>query len=258
MRLLLFLTAFIVTFSSCNRKIKPKSPFENISKVDTTCLIEIGEAKEDIQIGKLIYCHFAGSLLYEPLRNAHEMDSILHKYGIDYKEEITSDVIIENQTKGCYCNFMKEQIDAKFGKTFIDSLLNISDSFYVLNNLSDTFYYANCDTRPNYPTDTNTNPDEYSEVFQNDLEKSVRYPAAYIKKTNNDSSAFVDVHLYVDKAGNASITGYRFIFDMKTNHKYEKKFAIEIDKAMRKRNWTPATIRNQKVNANMVMRLYFD
>lgn len=256
MRLLFFLTAFIGTLYSCTTKTK--SRFDDISKTDTTCLKAVKKAKADIQKGKLTFCHFAGSLLYNPLRSSDEMDSLLKTFGIDYKEEITSDVIFEGQTQGCYCDFMKEQIDNKFGKTFIDSLLNVSDSLYVQNNINDTFYYANCDTRPNYPSDTDTNPDEYSEIFQSDFDKSIKYPRGYIKRPNYDSSAFVDVHLYVDKSGKAVVTDYWFLFDMKTNHKYEKNFEKAIEKAMRKTGWTPATIRNQKVNSDMVMRLGFD
>lgn len=256
MRLSFFLTALIVTLYSCTTKTK--SRFDNISKTDTTCLKAVKKAKTDVQKGKLTFCHFAGSLLYNPLRSGDEMDSLLKTFGIDYKEEITSDVIFEGQTQGCYCDFMKEQIDNKFGKTFIDSLLNVSDSLYVRNKINDTFYYANCDTRPNYPSDTDTHPDEYSEIFQSDFEKSFKYPVGYIKRPNYDSSAFVDVHINVDKSGNAVITDYWFLFDMKANHKYEKYFKREIEKAMRKTGWTPATIRNQKVNSDMVMRLGFD
>lgn len=256
MRSSFFLTAFIVTLYSCTTKTK--SRFDDVSKTDTTCLKAVKKAKTDVQKGKLTFCHFAGNMLYEPLRSGNEMDSLLNNFGIGYKEEMTSDVIFEGQTQGCYCDFMKEQIDNKFGKTFIDSLLNVSDSLYVQNNINDTFYYANCDTRPNYPTDTDMHPDEFSEIFQKDFEKSIKYPAGYIKRPNYDSSAFVDVHLYVDKSGNAVITGYWFLFDMKTNHKYEKHFEREIQKIMRNKGWTPATIRNQKVNSDMVMRLGFD
>jgi hypothetical protein len=258
MRYFFFLTVVLTTLYSCNRTTKQKSRFDNISNADTTCLKEIAKAKADIQKGKLTFCHFAGSMLYEPLRSGDEMDSLLKTFGINYKEEITSDVIIENQTQGCYCDFMKEQIDKKFGKTFIDSLLNVSDSLYVQNNINDTFYYANCDTRPNYPSDTDTNPDEYSEIFQSDFDKSIKYPAGYIKRPNYDSSAFADVHLYVDKIGQAVITGCWFVFDIKENHKYEKYFEREIAKALKKTGWTPATIRNQKVNSDMIMRLGFD
>lgn len=256
MRSSFFLTAFIVTLYSCTTKTK--SRFDDVSKTDTTCLKAVKKAKTDVQKGKLTFCHFAGNMLYEPLRSGNEMDSLLNNFGISYKEEMTSDVIFEGQTQGCYCDFMKEQIDNKFGKTFIDSLLNVSDSLYVQNNINDTFYYANCDTRPNYPTDTDMHPDEFSEIFQKDFEKSIKYPAGYIKRPNYDSSAFVDVHLYVDKSGNAIITGYWFLFDMKTNHKYEKHFEREIQKIMRNKGWTPATIRNQKVNSDMVIRLGFD
>jgi len=34
-------------------------------------------------------------MLYEPLRSGDEMDSLLKTFGISYKEEITSDVIVE-------------------------------------------------------------------------------------------------------------------------------------------------------------------
>ena len=148
MRLLFFLTAFILTLCSCDKT--KKSLFRNTSKVDTTCLKALKKAKAALKKGKFTYCHFIGSLLYWPLRSAHERDSLLNKVGIWYREEITSDLIFEDQTQGCYCDFVKEQIDAKFGKTFIDSLLNVSDSLYVLSNLNDTCYYASCDTRPNY------------------------------------------------------------------------------------------------------------
>lgn len=258
MRCLLFLTVFTTTLYSCNGLPEQKGRFANISKADTTCLKEVSKAKADVQMGKLTFCHFAGSLLFEPLRSGDEMDSLLGKFGIGYAEEMTSDVIFEGQTQGCYCDFMKEQIDDKFGNDFIDSLLNLSDSLYVQNNINDTFYYASCDTRPNYPSDTDMHPDEHSAVFQSDLDKSISYPVGYIKRPNYDSSAFVDVHLYVDKQGNAVITGYRFLFDIKANYEHEKYFEQQIEKAMRKTGWTPATIRNQKVNSDMVMRLGFD
>lgn len=256
MRLLFLLATFWFTLYSC--KNKNESYLDNIPKTDTTCLEEVKKADTDIKNGKLTFCHFAGSLLFRPLRSGKEMDSLLKTYGIDYKEKITSDVEYEGQTQGCYCYFMKEQIDKKYGKTFIDSLLNISDSLYVLNNINDTFYYANCDTRPNYPGDTNTESDEYSAVFQQDFDNNIKYPKGYIKKGISDSSAFVDVNFYVDKSGNAFITDYWFLFNIKTNHKYEKYFERQIEQAMQKKGWTPARIRNQKVNSDMVMRLGLD
>jgi len=258
MRLFLFLAAFMGLAISCKQKQKQASRFDNISQVDTTCLKALKKAKNDIENGKLTYCHYAGSLLYISLRSSHEMDSLLNISGLGYTEQMTSDVVYLDQTQGCYCDYMNQVIELKHGKKFIDSLLNLSDSLYVQNNLNDTFYYANCDTRPNYPGDTDTYQDEFSIVFQDDLEKVLKYPPGYVKRPNHDSSAFVNVDLYVDKDGNASITGYWFLFDMKRNHKFEEYFKEVISKAIRKNGWTTATIRNQKVNSDMVMRLGFD
>jgi len=255
MRILLLLTPFILVISCKKRQ---SSRFDNISQIDTTCLKALKKAKTDIKNGKLTYCHHAGSLLYISLRSSHELDSLLNLSGLNYTEQMTSDVVYTDQTQGCYCDYMNEMIETKYGKAFIDSLLNLSDSLYVQNNIADTFYYANCDTRPNYPGDTDTYQDEFSRVFQEDLEKVLKYPTGYVKRPNDDSSAFVNVDLYVDKDGNADITGYWFLFDMKHNHKFEDYFKQVISQAMRKTGWTPATIRHQMVNSDMVMRLYFD
>ena len=258
MRLLFLLAVLIGLIISCKQSSKEKSRFDNISQVDTTCLKALKKAKTDIKNGKLTYCHHAGSLLYIPLRSSHELDSLLNLSGLNYTEQITSDVVYPDQTQGCYCDYMNEMIERKYGTKFIDSLLNLSDSLYVQNNLVDAFYYANCDTRPNYPGDTDTYQDEFSRVFQQDLEKTLKYPTRYVKRPNDDSSAFVNVDLYVDKDGNATITGYWFLFDMKRNHEFEEYFKEVINKAMKKNGWTAATIRNQKVNSDMVMRLGFD
>lgn len=171
---------------------------------------------------------------------------------------MVSDVVYEDQTEGCYCDFMKEEIDKKFGKTFIDSLLRVSDSLYVENNISGTFDYTICDTRPNYPKDTVSASDEYSEVFQRDFDTKVKYPVGYIKSPGHNTPAFADVRLYVDKLGNATITSCWFYFDIKKNHRYEKYFENKIQNVMRKTGWTPAIIRKQKVNSDMVMRLGLD
>jgi len=258
MRLFLFLAAFMGLAIFCKQKQKQASRFDNISQVDTTCLKALKKPKNDIENRKLTYCHHAGSLLYISLRNSHEMDSLLNISGLGYTEQMSSDVVYPDQTQGCYCDYMNEVIEIKYGKKFIDSLLNLSDSLYVQNNIADTFYYGNCDTEPNYPGDTATHHDEFSRIFQQDLEKILKYPTGYIKIFNPDSSAFVNVDLYVDKEGNAAITGYWFLFDMKQNHKFEEYFKKIINKAMKKSGWTAATIRNQKVNSDMVMRLYFD
>ena len=243
----------IVMLVSCHRAVKGR--FDGIAPIDTLCSKEILLAKKDIGSGKMIYCSYFMGL--SP-RNAHEMDSLLKIEGIEYREEIESDVVLKDQTQGCYCSLMQDRITEKFGGGFIDSLSNIADSIFVLHGINDTFYYADCDLRPNYPGDTNRIPDEFSEIFQHDFEGSLKYPSGYVKRPNYDSSAFVNIALIVDKNGNAKITGYWFLFDMKSNYKFERYFKKRIVLAMKNKNWSPAVIRKRNVTSNMVIRLFFD
>ncbi len=258
MRLLIFLTTLVYSLTSCENAKESKTHFDHVSKKDTTCLKELANAKKDIGVGKLVYCHYAGNIMFNELRSEKEMTFLLKKFGIDFQNETSSCIVYEDQTEHCYCELMDEKIKEKYGDKFIDSLLNQSDSLYVVNNINDTFYYAKCDVRPNYPGDKDDSPDEFSENLQNDLEKSVKYPAGYVKRPNNDSSAFVNIDFFIDKVGNATITGYWFVFDMKANHKYESYFEDVIAKSIKTTGWTSAIIRKQKVNSDMVMRFYFD
>jgi len=152
---------------------------------------------------------------------------------------------------------MQEKINELYGKKFIDSLLNIADKKYIINHINDTMYYADCDRRPNYPTDTDDSSDEYSEVLQSEIDKILIYPKDYIKRPNYDVSAFVNISFFVDKFGNAKITSFWFLFDIQSNHKFEKYFENELNKIIKTKDWTPAQIRKQNVNSDMVMRYEF-
>src|SRR5687768_10986809 len=115
----------IILIVSCKSRNKHSGRFENISSSDTTCLKAIAKAKTDLTKGRLIYYHHAGSLLYNPLRSEHEMDSLLKPYNIRLTNYNTSDVIISGQTQGCYEDYMNEYLANRFGQGFIDSLLFI-------------------------------------------------------------------------------------------------------------------------------------
>jgi hypothetical protein len=248
----IILILICLTFISCDLK-KNKSKFDNISEKDTTCLNDIKKAKIDIKKGKLVYCYTMGGLLYHGLRSEKELTLVLKQNNIEFRGVIVSDVEYENQTH-CYCSFMEEKIIEKYGKKFIDSILDVSDKLYLKNSINDTLYYADCDTRPNYPNDNSKYQDEFSEVLQKELETEIVYPKGYIKKRKNDDSAFVDIHFYVNKKGESKIEGFWFIFDIKTNHKFEKDLKKQIKKYLKTENWKPAQIRGQNVNSDMDFR----
>jgi hypothetical protein len=258
MKFLLYLTSLVYSLTSCENPKTSESHFHNVSKKDTTCLKELADARKDIDNGSLVYCHYAGNIAFYELRSEKEMTFLLRQFNIDFQNAVSSDLVYEDQTQHCYCGLMTEKIQEKYGNRFLDSLLNQSDSLYVVNNINDTFYYANCDLRPNYPGDTDNAKDEYSEILQYDLENDINYPPGYLKKSNDDLSAFVDIYFLIDKVGNATITGYWFEFDVKANHKYESYFESIISRVLKKTGWASAIIRKQKVNSDMVMRFYFD
>lgn len=133
MRLLLSLTTLILIISACSDTPRvretagPKTWVDSIAAIDTTCLQEIAEAKADLQKGKLVFCKLV-SLHIEPLPDKRQMDSLLGKFGISYQLGLVPDVIVEDQTPVCYCMYMRDQIIAKFGRTFVDSVQHAMDS----------------------------------------------------------------------------------------------------------------------------------
>jgi hypothetical protein len=254
-----FLFIFLcIALSSCKFESKPQgSFFEFVSQSDTTCLKEISEAKKDLAKGKLTYCHYSGNIMNHYLRSEKELIEVLKENNIDFRNQGSSCVVYENQTEHCYCELMEEKINQKYGEKFVDSLLNIADEKYLNKHINDTMYYAKCDRRPNYPNDKDDSDDEYSEVMQHEIDNVLIYPKGYIKRPNYDVSAFVNISFYVDKNGNAKITYFGFIFDNKSNPKFEKYFETELSKIIKTTEWKPAQIRKQNVNSDMVMRYWF-
>lgn len=249
----------LITLASCQFESKPKGSFiESIKQEDTTCLKEISEAEKEIKNGKLTYCHHSGNIYNHYLRYEKELIEILKENNLEFRNEGSSCIVYENQTEGCYCKLMDEKINQKYGEKFVDSLLNSADEKYLNKHINDTMYYAKCDIRPNYPNDKDDSEDEYSEVMQDEIDKAIIYPKGYVKRPNYDVSAFVNIYFFVDKYGNAKITNFGFLFDIKSNHKFEKYFESELNKIIKTKEWKPAQMRKRNVNSNMVLRYGFE
>lgn len=255
----LLLIAFFVISVCCIWASNSKIDFDNIPSSDSTCLNEIRAAKIDISNGKLMYCRYAGSMLYIFFRSAKEFESQLKKYNIGYKNVLLSDRVIPGQTQGCYMNFMNQAIEKKFGLNFIDSLKNVADELFVKRHINGCFSYRDCDVQPKFPGDTSLIRDEGNNLFQRDFE-SICYPVDYLRRPNGreywSTIAFVDVHLLVDKHGNANILDYEFRFDNTKNHEFEPFLKKEISRILKKKNWSSGIIRNQKVTSDCYKRIY--
>jgi hypothetical protein len=250
-----FLIILVLIFISCERNGGPALGY--ISKKDTTCLKEVAEAKAAIKKNKLTFCNYTGDILFVKLRCQNEMTRLLAKYNIEFRNEGSSCIVYEDQTEHCYCKMMEYEIKQKYGEHFMDSLLETADKMWLTNNIDSMFDYAECDERPNYPGDTD-NTNEYSKVLQKELKDKITYPQAYKKRPDYDTSAFVDITFNVSRDGRAKIDSFYFLFDIDSNHKFEKYLEGQIDEHIKKTGWQPAKIRNQKVNSDMVFRFELD
>lgn len=253
----LFLVLFVF-IAACQSHIETKSRLEKVPQTDRICSEEIAMAKKDISTGKLSYCYDAGSLLYQPVRCENEMDSLLKFYGIGYENTITSDVIIEGQTQGCYRDYMNEMISKRFGNKFIDSLMYKADSIYIGKNSNYVFDSHEIDTEPKFPGDTTDENANFNPGLQREFNRRVQYPADYVKKKKESQMAFANFDLEIDKFGKATIKNFSFQFDNEQNYKFEKNLKEIFAPLIVKTSWTPATIKKQNVSSKIITFIYFE
>lgn len=222
------------------------SKFDNIPQNDTFCLKEVTKAKADIDKSKLVYCNFE---FFPQLRCEKEMTEALKHFNITYENEVASDLIVEGFTNNCYCGYMQEQIDKKFGKKFTDSLLYVSDSIYISKNLDKVYDYSGWDKSPVFPEDNESDPVNHPGL-ERAFEKRFIYPKDYRYKSNDSSYSMVQVFVDIDNNGKATLDSCLFHFwDSRTKEQdfnkssrpiMEKTFKSLIEET----RWTPAKIKS--------------
>lgn len=251
-----------VLFLSCGQSRKGESILDNISKTDTTCWKELKKAEIDFEKGRLIYCNY--QIL---LRCENEMTGLLKKFNIDLENRVTSDVIVPGHRDGCYCDYMQEKIDNRFGKVFSDSLLYVADSMYISSHLYEVFdnrsNRSSWDNPPMFPGDTVYDQTNHSGL-QKEFEKLVKYPDGYRYTKGENSLAMLQVYLDIDEKGKATVTNTQFVFwDSRTNEEdynkgcrsYLKNIAISL---IEKTTWKPATIKSFNVKSKNDIFIYLE
>ena len=259
MKAITTLVILMILISSCRQSNKTTFRFDNISKSDTTCLKELKIAKKDRKTGKLIYCNYTQWPL---LRCVKEMTLLLEKYNIQLVNEFASDVIIDGQTDGCYCDYMKEQIDNKYGKKFIDSLLYVADSVYISKNLDKIYDYSGWDKPPLFPGDIKFDNANHSGL-QKEFDKLISYPSNYKYRVDSISLADVNIYLEIDEYGKAKVG--KCIFDFWNNKTKDEGYNKEIYQISKKifipliekTKWTPAKIKSFNIKSKSEIYIYF-
>lgn len=257
------LIAILLLFS-CNDSSK-KSVRETVNPEDTVCIKEISEAEKDIKSNKLSYCNYVGNIGFHALRAEKEMDSLLKFNKVSFQNESSPCIVENNKKYHCYCEIMQEEIDKRFGKNYIDSLLNKADSLHVLKNLDKTYYngsmYGSWDKCALFPGDTRYDEGNH-EGLQKAFNDKVIYPKNYRYSDPKNSLTFLQVYLDVDRNGNAKIYDYHIEFyDIKTKEKnYNKQFWDYFKEVafplIEKTKWIPAKIKGINVNSKNDIAIY--
>ena len=259
-KLILFL-ALIFFVTACNEKSRRYAIEAKVHPSDTTCMIEIEKAKVDIKYNRLVYCVYWGFRV-EPMRAKYEMVNLLKTYNIKFQIEDCSDIVRENRIENCYCECMREEINERFGNKFIDSLLYIADSLWVLKNLDKIFTCGgwgsnDCWDKPAmFPGDSVYDQTNHSGL-QQEFEKLVQYPTDYKFKEGKEKNemAFLSINLDIDENGKAKVTKFGcYITKYNEEHcNYFKSIAIPL---IENTKWTPATIKSIGVKSKNEIFIY--
>lgn len=255
--ILFFFISFL--FSNCLQKNKKDLKFNKNATSDITCLKERENAMLHFKNGVLTYCNYSQ---FPFLRCEKKMEKLLQKNTIYFVNEFASDVIIEGQREDCYCSYMKEQIEAKYGKKFIDSLLYVADSIFISKNLDKVYELEDWDKPPIFPGDKKVDRRNHSGL-QAEFEKLVHYPDNYVYKTDENSLAMAKIDLDLDEKGKAKAKIAEFIFwnskMKKDNFNYEvyKPFEKIIIQLIEQTKWAPAKIKSFNVKSKSEIFIYF-
>lgn len=250
---------------SCNQT-KKISVLDKVNPKDTSCIRELDKAQIDIEKGILVFCDYNTEDIGGGLRCSNEMDSLLRKYNIISRVETSPDVgVSPSLNYHCYCDLMDEQIIEKYGSKFIDSLIYLADSLYVLKHLDVVYenrgWSTNWDKPAVYPGDKYYDDMNHSGL-QDAFDKAVKYPKNYRYKKDPNSINMISISLFIDEKGKAKILNYNFDFyESKANEKdynqeCRKDFIGLAKHLIEETTWKPAKIKNISVKSKNYILIY--
>lgn len=224
---------------------------------DTMCPFEKKRAWSDIKKGKLkIHFTFLNFRRNYDDDSFHNLNKHLSKYNI------TVDTVYDKYSSGCihtghfelYCyqNTMREEIERKYGKKFLDSLCYLVQKEHVRKNPDKFYEWNQCDMISRYP-----GTKDYNDMFDksaNDFFKQFHYPRDY-KFKNERSYSHTSASFLLSKTGKISNLKTEAVFHNPTNEKYKSYFESEVAKFIKTVKFIPA--KNCGITVNSRMDLSF-
>ncbi|MBS1509081.1 MAG: hypothetical protein JSS79_20755 [Bacteroidetes bacterium] len=228
---------------------------EHVPANDTLCTSGIRKAERQ---AKDTLC-FVIWTVWRPLRYENELKEVVKRYGLKLDYEFGDDFVFQNQTQGCYKDYMDKKLTERFGKNFKITQHVKADSLFLINHLNDTICSWDCDKEPKFAS---------KRIGPDGIDVEVKLP---VKEQRNEWTSngrklfavyrpFMDIQFTVDKQGNVA-TFEQLYFNSQRDENIVFKDQLwmlakkEIETKYSK--WTPATIRGVNVNSSHVIRVQF-
>lgn len=200
------------------------------------------QALMDIRKDKIIYCNVLDPMV-PPIKYKSEMTDLLLKQGI-----VVQDLNNYREPGSSYCECMVEEITKRFGRYYIDSLIQLAAEKYFIKHTNDTIDHEDCDTYPAYPGSKEEGSD--NELFQSRFNAQVRYPKGYRNRNDSASRDVMFIHLIVEKTGEIRIDKFIPLIRNKENGVFTEYLEGQIRNILPQNGWKPATISNHPVHSD--------
>jgi len=253
-------SVIFLTLISCgkstpqNQAKKNQTPKEDtINKYwDSICKTETKNAEKDIKQNKLTYFHYLGMVVQ--YRSNKEMNKLLSNYNIGVGSAV-SYCTVPGELQNCYAYKMRQEIDKRYGKKFIDSLRTIAEKQYVENNLNKIYAFEECDTISRYPNDKSYK--DFFKNYKNDFFKIAKYPEDFEFRKEKDKYSWISADFILHKNGKVTDIDVELRFQNKKNYKYSAYYTKKIKEFILETKWIPAKSMGITVNSKVPLTIHF-
>ena len=272
MRIIFGLILLTISFSICGqnydgmiREIQAdttnvKGRFKYIEQVrtnDSLCAKGIRRAERQTN-DTLCFVIWVGDF-GRPLRYQNELNDLVKEYGLKLDYEFGSDVVYDDQTQGCYKDYMDKKLTKRFGNNFKIRQHLKADSLFLVKHFNDTICSWDCDKEPRFIN---------KRIGPDGIDVEVKLPVKEKREewTSNGRKMFVvyrpfmDIQFTIDKEGNVStIKLLDFISQRDENVVFKDQLWVLAKKEIETKysKWIPATIQGVGVNSSHVIRVKF-
>jgi predicted nucleic acid-binding protein len=220
---------------------------------DSICRIETKNAVKDINENNLTYSHSFGMVVQ--YRSNEEMNKLLSKYKIKV-DSISYYCTIPGELQKCYAHKMRQEIDKRFGKKFIDSLRTIAEKQYVKNNPNKTYKFEECDKLSRYPNDKNYL--DFFKNYKNNFFITAEYPKDFELRKEKDSYSWISADFILHKDGTVTNIDIELTFQNKKNYKYSSYFTTKLKEFILNTKWIPAKSTGEIVTSKVPLTIHFN